>query len=406
MHRRNVYDAAVIGAGPAGLASALAASDRGLSVALIDAHRQPGAKLSLAGGGMGNFTNKVMDKRHYDGSDISDIASVLRRYGCQNVLALLSRLKLPFEERDLGQIFGLRPARFFAERLALLCDRNGVDFYLGRQASGIMRLQGAVDGPRFKLDAGNESIFARQLVLATGSPACPQSGASGQMLRLAEAWGHATVPFRPVLTPFRMQQDWELDGLSGISLNVRLGLKRGETIFHPDPEGVRSLLFTHRGLSGPAALTLSCWWQKGDLLVIDFLPELRLLELLDDADSRKLLVRTLLSRHLPSRLAERLCPPELAVRKCAEIKKQDRNLLARAVHSFQAAPSGTEGFAKAEAAAGGVRLSSLTKGLESSIVPGLFFCGELLDATGILGGYNIHWALASGNLVGLSLQAQ
>ena len=397
------YDAAIIGAGPSGLACALAAADRGLRVALVDAHAQPGAKLALAGGGMGNFTNRIIDQRHYVGSDIAAIASILRRFDCQHVLGLLSRLKLPFEERDLGQIFGLKPARFFSERLALLCDSKGVDFYLGCAASGIENRQQHTGLPLFQLDAGKEKIFARQLVLATGSPACPQSGASGQILKLASSWGHETLPFRPVLTPFCMRKGWELEGLSGISLNARIGLKRSGQIFHPDPEGIRSLLITHKGLSGPAALAASCWWQQGDELIIDFLPEQNLLEMLEEVSSRKLLVRTLLTHSMPARLAERLCPPALAARKCAEIGKKDRATLAQSIHHVAVIPSGSEGFSKAEAAAGGVMLSSVTKRLESNIVPGLFFCGELLDVTGCLGGYNIHWALASGTLAGTSL---
>jgi len=207
-----------------------------------------------------------------------------------------------------------------------------------------------------------------------------------------------------VLVPLVMPPDWPLTGLEGISLNVRLGLRRQNETFWPDPEGIRPMLFTHKGISGPAALVISCWWKPGDHILMDFLPELPVLELLNEKDNGKLLVRTLLCRHIPARLADALCPEDLARRKVAELGKKDRLRLAEALHQFQSIPSGTEGLRRAEAAAGGIALSSLTRQLESTTVPGLFFCGEILDVTGILGGYNIHWALASGALVAKALK--
>ncbi|MBQ3892643.1 MAG: aminoacetone oxidase family FAD-binding enzyme [Mailhella sp.] len=405
MESERIFDAAVIGAGPAGMMCALAAARRGLSVAVADAHSAPGAKLSLAGGGMGNFTNRILDERFYVGSAAAFAGGLCRDFGCERVLELLAQLGLPFEERDLGRIFGLRPAHVFASRLAALCRDAGVRFFLGGTAAGFRRClpgDGAPEGFSFRI--GGRSLRARQLVLATGSPACPQCGASGRLLRLASAWGCETVPFRPVLTPFAMPSGWALDGLSGISLNVRLALVRAGRPYSPDPVGIRPLLFTHRGLSGPAALAASCWWQEGDALSIDFLPELDLQELLDAPDSGRLLVKNLLMRRLPARLAERLCPAGIWERKCAETGRKARQALADAVHRFTACPEGVEGFSSAEAAAGGVLLSSLTPHLESRSVPGLFFCGEVVDAAGLIGGYNIHWALASGHLAGRSLR--
>ncbi len=397
------YDAVVIGAGPAGMMCALYGARRGLRIAVVDSHRTPGAKLSIAGGGMGNYTNRILDSRHYVGSAAGLAGELCSFFGCSHVLELLECLDIPYEERDLGQMFGLRPAHVFASRLASLCKESGAVFLLGRTASGIRRVQDKASEARFSLFAGKDMLKSRQLVLASGSPACPQCGASGQLLRLAAAWGHETVPFRPVLAPLSMPCGWALEGLSGISLNVHMGLLRGGTVIRPDPVGIRSLLITHKGLSGPAALAISCWWQKGDGLIIDFLPEQDLLALLDAKDSGKLLVKTLLSRHLPARLAERLCPPDLATRKCAEIGKKARLLLADCVHRFSAIPDCVEGFSSAEAAAGGIFRTSMSPTLESLLVPGLFFCGELVDVAGVIGGYNIQWAFASGALVGSSL---
>ena len=382
-----LYDVAIIGAGPSGLLCARNAARRGLSVALVDSHDRPGVKLSLAGGGRGNFTNRTITEAHYltDAPDV--VRTVLRAFPCERVLDLLRELCLPFEERDFGQIFGLRPAAFLADRLAVQCDDERVDFYLGCTARGFSLPASSPSFGRsgeeaaFSFAAGEERVSARRLVLAGGSPAFPAAGSSDSLTRLAASWGHDVEPFRPVLVPLVMPGDWPLSGLEGISLNVRAGLRKNGQDIRPDPAGIRSLLFTHRGVSGPAVLVASCWWQSGDELVLDFLPELPVLELLNEKEHGRLLVRNLLSRYMPARLAD-------------------------AVHRFRCRPSGTEGLKKAEAAAGGVRLSGLTRRLESRKVPGLYFCGEMLNVTGLLGGYNIHWALASGELVSSALAGE
>ena len=403
------YDVAVIGAGPAGLICARNAARRGLSVAIVDRHDRPGVKLSMAGGGRGNFTNRTLSEEHYVTDDPSFVRAVLRAYPCEWTLELLRSLRLPFEERDFGQIFGLRPAAFLADRLAVQCDDAGVDFYLGCTASSFTLPSAApafgrgADEDAFSFFAGGEKVTARRLVLAAGSPAWPASGASDAAARLAAAWGHDVEPFRAVLVPFVMPGDWPLAGLEGISINVRVSIRRNGESFRPDPAGVRPLLFTHRGVSGPAALVASCRWKAGDELMLDFLPELPVLELLDEKEHGRLMARNMLSRFMPARLADALCPEDLARKKCAEMGKRDRLRLAAAVHEFSCRPSGTEGLKKAEAAAGGVKLSYLSRRLESRKVPGLFFCGEIVNVAGLLGGYNIHWALASGALAASSL---
>lgn len=403
------YDVAITGAGPAGLLCARNAARRGLSVALVDSHDRPGVKLAMAGGGRGNFTNRTLTERHYLTGDPALVRAVLRAFPCEKVLDLLRELGLPFEERDFGQIFGLRPASLMAERLAMQGDDAGVDFYLGRTATAFSLPSASpafgrsADGGMFSFLAGRERITARHLVIAAGSPACPAAGAGSAMAGLAAAWGHQVVPFRPVLVPLVLPADWPLAGLEGISLNVRAGIRHNGELSWPDPEGIRSLLFTHRGISGPAVLVASCFWQPGDELILDFLPELPVTELLNEKDHGRLLVRNLLSRFMPARLADALCPEDLARRKCAEVGRKDRLRLADAVHRFCCRPSGTEGLKRAEAAAGGVSLSALSRRLESLAVPGLYFCGEITDVTGLLGGYNIHWALASGALVASAL---
>ena len=392
------YDALIIGAGPAGLSCAIAAAGRGLRVAVADAHEYAGAKLSLAGGGKGNFTNRHLDEKRYVGSDLSLVPALLKKFSCARVLTLLDSLGIPWEERDYGQIFGLKSARLFAERLEGLCRRNGVAFHFGCPVTEVRRIPSG-----FSVLAGENILHCRQVVIASGSPACPASGSSGKMLRIAAAWGHESLPFRPALVPLVLPKGWALEGLDGISVNVRLGLLRDGEAFFPDPSGVRPMLFTRTGISGPAALVLSCFRRDGEAILIDFLPGARLKNLLDSQECGRMQAKTLLRGHLPARLADKLCPPDLAARHCAQLSRKDRTRIEDAVHRFTVTPDGTEGLARAEACTGGVSLRSLTPTLESRFVPGLFFCGEVVDVTGILGGYNIHWALASGTLVGNAL---
>lgn len=407
------YDAAIIGAGPAGLLCARNAARAHLRVALIDSHEDPGAKLSLAGGGRGNITNRIIAENRYVSEHPERVRAVLRLFPCEKALDIMRELSLPFEERDFGQIFGLRPACLVAERLAMQCDDAGVDFYLGRTAREIAPPSSSQNpafgrsrekSGLFSLMAGNEPVTARRLVVATGSPAFPAVGAGAAVAKSAERWGHRLIPFRAVLTPFVMPQHWPLAGLEGISLNVRITILRGGQELWTDPEGIRPMLFTHRGISGPAALVASCRWREGDELRIDFLPELPVMELLDAREYGKMLARNILARHLPARLADALCPEETGRRKAAELSRKDRLRLAEAVHGFRIVPAGTEGLKKAEAAAGGISFSSLSRRMESLVVPGLFFCGEVVDVAGLLGGYNIHWAFASGALVAEALK--
>lgn len=396
MTHASFYDALVIGAGPAGLFCALSAAKRGRRVLVAD-RQAAGRKLALAGGGKGNITNRILDPRHYISENPAACARALRGFGTNDALELLASFRIPWEERDFGQIFCLRRAEAFASALEAACREAGVDFALGDAVSTIRYAEGD-----FSAKCGAGLAHASRLVLATGSPAYPQIGASDFGGALAGRWGHRLVPFRPALTPFLLPAESPLLGLEGISLNVRVSVLSGGQV-HTDPAGVRPLLFTHKGLSGPAALVASCFWRPGDELLLDLLPEISVTDLLHDPAHGKLLGKNLLARHLPSRLAERLCPPDVASRKTAELGKADRLRLAEALHKHRVTPSGLEGFRKAEAAAGGVAMDQLTDDLESRLVPGLFFCGEILDMTGLLGGYNIHWALASSHLVGKTL---
>jgi predicted Rossmann fold flavoprotein len=386
------YDCIIIGAGPAGLTAAAAASAGGKRVLVLDKASRPGTKLLLAGGGKANVTNRSAACADYVGEDPEFAACALARRPPEAILGELRAAGIVLEERGYGRMFCKGSARAVLDLLAArLPDNCRI-----QTESAVQRI--TRQGAMFSVVCPAAAHSAPCLALATGSPAWPQCGADGSGLRLARALGHRIVPPRPVLAPFVAPPAWPLTELSGMSLPVRIRCDAPESPAFED-----ELLFTHKGLSGPAALQISCWWRKGLALVIDFLPDGNMAALLDAATG-KATPRSLLSRRLPDRLIARLLDPALAARRTAELSRAQRRLLADAVHRHRLVPLRSEGMGKAEAAAGGVDTREVDpRSMESRIVPGLFFCGEILDITGRLGGYNLHWAWASGLIAGESL---
>jgi len=404
---RTDTDVLILGAGASGLFCAMTAAARGRRVTLVDHARATGRKVRIAGGGKCNFTNLEMHARHYVGGNPHFPKSALARLTPWDMISLVSENAIAWEEREHGQLFCLHSADDVADLLEARCRTSGCRFLLGQRVEGVEH-----DGEAFVVTiapaqaAGGEAdvstqgdtgtttrLRAASLVVATGSAAWPQIGATDIGHRIARQFGHAVAPSRPVLVPLTMAPQWPLHGLAGIALPARV-TTCGASFTLP-------LLFTHRGISGPASLQASCYWQPGQTVEIDFLPGESLDELLRAPEHGKLLVRTLLGRLFPDRLAERLVPPDLAGRKIAELSKAARVALHEAVHAHTAVPTGTEGMRKAEAAAGGVRVDHISsRSMESALRPRLFFTGEVLDVTGQLGGYNLHWAWASGKAAG------
>lgn len=400
-------DVLILGAGASGLFCAMTAAARGRRVTLVDHARATGRKVRIAGGGKCNFTNLEMHARHYVGGNPHFPKSALARLTPWDMVSLVSENAIAWEEREHGQLFCLRSADDVADLLEQRCRAANCRFLLGQRVEAVEH-----DGDAFVVtiapaqaagsdgdgstqgDTGTTTrLRAASLVVATGSAAWPQIGATDIGHRIARQFGHKVAPSRPVLVPLTMAPQWPLHGLAGIALPARVTTE-GASFTLP-------LLFTHRGISGPAALQASCYWQPGQTVEIDFLPGESLDELLRAPEHGKLLVRTLLGRLFPDRLAERLVPPDLAGRKIAELSRAARVALHEAVRAHTAVPTGTEGMRKAEAAAGGVRVDHISsRSMESALRPRLFFTGEVLDVTGQLGGYNLHWAWASGKAAG------
>ena len=438
-------DVLVVGAGPAGLMCAREAAGRGLRVLVLEQAARPGRKLLISGGGRANFTNRRVLPLHYRCGDPAFCGPALKAFAPAVMERLVAAWGLPVEERGHGQLFLTVPARNLLHCLMEDIRARGGDI-LTRCA--VHALRRTADGLCAETDNG--PCLARAVVLAAGSPAWPQAGGSSAGFRLARACGHTLVPPFPALAPFLLPPDAlpvpetppsrsetprttprrlppaarrglppaarsvsdspaaspaedAPRSLAGISLPVRIslpeaGLPPGLT---RDPVWQDDLLFTHEGLSGPAALKASLFWEPGMTVQVDFLPETSFRALLDDPQGGRRTTLSLLRKMLPQRLAETLLPPELARRRAAELSRKAREELCAAVHARRFQPSGVADFRKAEVCGGGIDVREVEpRRMESRLLPGLFLIGEMLDVTGLLGGYNLHWAWASGVAAG------
>jgi len=393
------FDVTIIGAGAAGLFCAGVAGQLGLRVLLIDHAPKVAEKIRISGGGRANFTNRDLDPRqphkHFLGDNPHFCRSALSRYTPSDFTDLLQRHGVPFHEKHKGQLFCDRSAQDLIDVLLRECETGNVQRW---QPCGVknVRYSDADHAQRYTLDTDRGPVSSRSLVVATGGLSIPKIGATDFGFRLAQQFGLNVVEPRPALVPLTFDPAaWApFADLSGLALPVRIatGEKKQRMEFLED------LLFTHRGLSGPAVLQISSYWQPGQALKLDLHPEAALEPLLQDAKarSRKLLPNEL-AQLLPNRLADTW------TRDHAEWKRpvnetSDKALaqLAQGLHQWQLTPTGTEGYAKAEVTAGGVDTRQLSSQTMESKQPGLYFIGEVVDVTGWLGGYNFQWAWASG----------
>ncbi len=399
------FDLIIAGAGASGLMAARCAGRRGLKTLLLEQGERPGRKILISGGGRCNVTNKHVGPENYLGGNSKFCLSALKRFTPEMMLAMLREAGIALEEREHGQMFCRNSAGEVLDWLLAECESAGCELVCAAAAeTPEVTPQGG-----FILRVPGQAFYARALIIATGGPSFPQCGASSTGMSWAKALGHSVIPPSPALVPLAMPENWVLRGLEGVSAVVEASLvpeengkgKRGEKI----TSFTLPLLFTHTGASGPAILQISSYWSKGRALRLNFLPGRNLAELLSEAAGEKGkgagLTRNFLSRLLPERLALALLPPELAGRKLAELSRRDMTVLAEAVQGHTVIPSGNEGMRKAEASRGGVKVDEVSSStLESRLVKNLHFCGEVLDVCGQLGGYNLHWAWASGFATG------
>jgi predicted Rossmann fold flavoprotein len=385
------FDVVVVGAGAAGLFCAGVAGQRGRSVLLLDHAEKVAEKIRISGGGRCNFTNRDVTPANFLSDNPAFCKSALARYGPADFVALLQRHGIAFHEKHRGQLFCDGSAEQIIQMLLAECGSGQVD---RRQPCAVQAVRKLDAG--FEIDTSSGPVSASRLVVATGGLSIPKIGASDWGYRLARQFGHQIVEPRPALVPLTFDPaTWApFAALAGLSLEVTVETGTGRT----KGRFLEDLLFTHRGLSGPAVLQISSFWQPGQPLRIA-LAGAGLAEVMATAkaQSRRQLGNEL-SLHLPHRLVEAWLPRlELpASRPMPELRDRDLARLCDSLARWELIPTGTEGWRKAEVTAGGVDTRELdSRSMESRLVPGLHFVGEVVDVTGWLGGYNFQWAWAS-----------
>ena len=375
------WDVIVIGGGAAGLMCAIEAGKRGRRVVLIEHNARIGRKILISGGGRSNFTNIHTRPENFLSANPHFAKSALARYGPRDFIRLVERHRIPYHEKTLGQLFCDRSARDIVEMLVRECDAAGVRIEAGCTVRRVTRDEG------FVLETSGATFRAASLVIASGGLSIPKIGATPFGYAIARQFGLGIVECRPALVPltFSRQDLADYGGLAGVSTEVIAGGFR------------EKMLFTHRGLSGPAILQASSYWRAGQAIDIDLLPGVDVIAALRERRT----ARPVLSALLPKRLADRWLELHGASRPGTALSDREIGALSEQLHRWRFQPAGTEGYEKAEVTAGGIDTNEISsKTFESKRVPGLYFVGEVVDVTGHLGGFNFQWAWASGYSAG------
>ncbi len=386
------FDALIIGGGAAGLMCAITAGQRGQRVLLIEHANRVGKKILMSGGGRCNFTNTGTTPAQFLSANPHFCKSALARYTPADFIALVDRHGIAWHEKELGQLFCDESSKQIVQMLLDECAAAGVRVETSCSVEGVQQIENG-----FRLDTSHGAFDAPALVIASGGLSIPSMGASGFGYAIAQQFGHNVLPTRAGLVPLTLsgKHQENLQDLSGVALPVAATCN-GQQFRN-------AMLITHRGISGPAILQISSYWQPGDDLRIDLLPD-------DDAfatlQAQQVArpaaeLKTVLSDLLPRRFALRLCELWLPNKPMRQYRKAELREIAAQLQHWPLIASGTEGYRTAEVTLGGVdtdELSSAT--MQSRRVPGLYFIGEVVDVAGWLGGYNFQWAWASGHAAG------
>jgi hypothetical protein len=386
------FDVVIVGGGAAGLMCALTAGQRGRRVIVLEGANRVGKKILMSGGGRCNFTNTGTRPGNFLSANPHFCKSALARYTPAHFIDLVERHCIAWHEKELGQLFCDESSKQIVAMLLAECAAAGVD----------IRINCAIDSIR-KTDAGflistrTGEFAASALVIASGGLSIPSMGASGFGYEVARQFSHQVLPTRAALVPLTLSgthlERWQ--DLSGVALPIEARCN--------DQSFRGPMLITHRGISGPAILQISSYWQPRDALTIDLLPELDALTLLRDQQAQwpSSELKTILANVLPKRFAQRLCETTITNRPMKQYRDAELIQIAADLKHWPIVAGGTEGYRTAEVTLGGVdtdELSSTT--MQSRRVPGLYFIGEVVDVTGHLGGYNFQWAWASGHAAG------
>lgn len=391
------YDAIIIGGGAAGLMCAATLGKKGKHVAILDHANKVGKKILMSGGGRCNFTNYDISWENYLSANAHFCKSALSRYTQYDFLDLIYKYEIPFHEKSKGQLFCDNKAKDILNMLLDECALGAVDILTSTKIEQIERQDIESGTQIYTLRTSRGLMKAPSLVIATGGLSIPTMGATGFGYEIAKQFGLTVTAKYASLVPFTLGQPMlgVAQTLAGVSLPVTV--KTGKASFHED------LLFTHKGLSGPAILQISNYWWPDMPITIDFLPQASIEDLIAtwQANSIKKNIVNALSEHIPKRLVQAWFEHETALKPLAErtalqLNSKEISAIAQAFHEWQQTPKGTEGYKTAEVTRGGVDTNDISsKTFEAKKVPGLYFIGEVLDVTGWLGGFNFQWAWAS-----------
>ena len=391
----------IIGAGAAGLMCAIEAGKRGRKVLVLDHANRAGKKILMSGGGQCNFTNYTIEPQNYLSQNPHFCKSALSRFTQWDFLALIAKYRIPFHEREHGQLFCNDSAKDIVTMLLAECEAVGVKIQLNTQIEkitasedlpGFKNLEGLGD-KKFRINTDKGIVTCESLVIATGGLSIPKIGATPFGYQIAEQFGINVIPTRAGLVPLTLHAEDKnkFAPLSGIAVPCMVSNERQSF--------KEAVLFTHRGLSGPAILQISSYWQAGEAIVINLLPQLDLSSFLKSQRMQKNhgKLKSCLAEILPKRLIAALLSEPLLETPLTDLSDAKIAQVASQLHEWKIKPNGTEGYRTAEVTLGGVDCAAISsKTLESQQVKGLFFVGEVLDVSGWLGGYNFQWAWSSG----------
>ena len=385
-------DVVIIGAGAAGMMCAIEAGKRGRSVVLIDHAETLGEKIRISGGGRCNFTNLDARPENFLSANPDFCRSALARYTPRHFIALVEKHGIAWHEKKLGQLFCDESAQQIIDMLKAECDDAKVQWCMPAKVVSVEKRE------RFVVATDRGGFDCHSLVIASGGLSIPQIGASPFGYRLAEQFGLAVTPLRPALVGLTFAPDTlaQFVDLSGISVDAVVSCNGAS--FR------ENLLITHRGLSGPAILQISSYWQPGDDLSVNLLPDRDALEILGNVQASEKLLANVLGEILPQRFAQRWVDINFGNQPVKRFNAPRLREIAQRLHDWRVRPSGTVGYKKAEVTLGGVDTREFSsKTMESRKQPGLYFIGEVVDVTGHLGGYNFQWAWSSGHAAGQSV---
>jgi len=391
MNSADIFDVIIIGAGAAGLMCAATAAQRGRNVLVIEHNKKVGKKILISGGGRCNFTNLWIEPENYISKNPNFCKSALSRFNEKDFISLVEKHKIPYHEKTLGQLFCTGKSSEIIDLLLKECEEARVQIRTNCKVRGIGK------GDRFSVQTNTGDLISESLVIATGGLSISKIGATDFGYMIAKQFGLTIIETKPSLVPLTWNKD-DLENyseLSGVSV---------DSIVKCNGNNFRgNILFTHKGLSGPAILQISNYWDKGDEITINLLPEINLSEKIKEwrNESPKSLLMTQMSTILPRRVVQRFIELSNYDKPLNQYNERDIEKVYNLFREWKIIPSGTEGFEKAEVTKGGIDTKELSsKTFETKNNNGLYFIGEVIDVTGWLGGYNFQWAWSSGYCAG------